>query len=386
MALDAENLRRWRLILGADAAVEIPTALSTDDAAMERALGALYDADRKGGLGPSSPNVARWLGDIRTYFPASVVQVMQQDALERLNLKQMLLEPEMLESVEPNVHLVASLVSLAAVIPARTRETARIVVKKVCDALLEKLANPMRQAVNGSLNRAVRNRRPKHNEIDWPRTVRANLKHYQEKYGTIIPETRIGAGRKKSQLRDIVLCVDQSGSMATSVVYASIFSAVLASLPAVRTAMALFDTAVVDMTDQLADPVELLFGARLGGGTDINAGLSYCQSLVRVPTDTVMVLISDLYDGGVAAETVKRAASIVASGVTLVVLLALSDDGAPAYSHPMAGALADLGISSFACTPDLFPDLMAAAIAREDVSAWAATRGIAPVARAGPHY
>ncbi len=368
------RLRRWRLLLGGEQADGIGVNLNGTDLAMDKALAALYEADGKGkgGLGSSAPNVARWLGDIRNYFPSSVVRVMQQDALERLNLRQMLLQPEMLEAVEPDVHLVANLLALGDVMPAKTKETARLVVRKVVEELQRRLANPLRQAVAGSLNRASRNHRPRHNEIDWPRTIRANLKHYQPEYRTIIPETRIGYGRKRSALRDIILCVDQSGSMASSVVYSGIFGAVLASLPAVRTQMVVFDTAVVDLTAELSDPVELLFGARLGGGTDINRALGFCQGLVRQPHDTILILISDLFEGGNQQEMLKRVATLAASGVQMIALLALSDDGAPAYDHNVASALAGLGIPAFACTPDLFPELMAAAINRSDISAWMA--------------
>jgi len=376
MTIEDERLRRWRLILGGDENDGTGLNLHGADLAMDRALAALYDSDRKGGLGSSAPNVARWLGDIREYFPSSVVRVMQQDALERLNLRRMLLEPEMLEAVEPDVHLVADLLSLGGVMPAKTKETARLVVRRVVEELQRKLAEPLRQAVIGSLNRAARNRRPRHNEIDWPRTIRANLKHYQPDYKTIIPETRVGYGRRRSALRDIILCVDQSGSMATSVVYSGVFGAVLASLPSVRTQMVVFDTSVVDLTEQLSDPVELLFGAQLGGGTDINRALGYCQGLVRRPHDTIMVLISDLFEGGNQQEMLKRAASLVSAGVQFIALLALNDDGAPGYDHNVAAAFAGFGIPSFACTPDLFPELMAAAINRQDIAQWAAAREI----------
>jgi Mg-chelatase subunit ChlD len=371
-----ERLRRWRLILGGGAADGTCVGLRDDDLKIDGALAALYDSERSGGLGSSNPNIARWLGDIRTYFPSSVVQVMQRDALERLSLRQMLLQPELLQTVEPNVHLVADLLALKSVMPAKTMDTARQVVRRVVEALQRKLANPTRQAVLGSLNRATRNRRPRHNEIDWHRTIRANLKHYQPSYRTIIPETRIGYRRKRSSLRDIILCVDQSGSMGSSVVYSGIFGAVLASLPAVRTRMVVFDTEVVDLTEELHDPVELLFGVQLGGGTDINRALSYCQSLVRRPQESILVLISDLYEGGSREEMLKRAAALAGSGVQMIALLALSDKGAPSYDHNVAAALAELGIPSFACTPDLFPDLMAAAINRQDLGQWAAAREI----------
>jgi Mg-chelatase subunit ChlD len=374
--LAEERLIRWRLLLGGEDADGTGCALAGADLTIDRALAALYDSERSGGLGASAPSVARWLGDIRTYFPTSVVRVMQQDALERLDLRRMLLEPELLEAVEPDVHLVANLLALGSVLPAKTRETARQVVRRVVEDLERRLANPLRQAVLGSLNRAERNRRPRHNEIDWHRTIRANLRHYQPELRTIIPETRIGYGRKRSAMREIILCLDQSGSMVSSVVYAGVFGAVLASLPALRTALVAFDTAVVDLTADLQDPVDLLFGTQLGGGTDINRALAYCQGLVRRPAETILVLISDLYEGGNRAEMLKRAAALAGAGVQLIALLALNDDGAPSYDHGLAAALAGLGAPAFACTPDLFPELMASAIRREDIGTWAAARGI----------
>lgn len=393
MAPAEERLRRWRLVLGGNQADGTGCSLGVADGRMDAALAALYGEggqgssdERRGGLGGSAPKVARWLGDIRQFFPASVVRVMQQDALERLNLRQMLLEPEMLEAVEPDVHLVANLLALNAVLPGKTRETARLVVRRVVEELERKLANPTRQAIMGSLNRASRNRRPRHNEIDWPRTIRANLRHYQPEYRTVIPETRIGYGRKRSALRDIILCVDQSGSMATSVVYAGIFGAVLASLPAVRTQVVVFDTAVVDLTPQLSDPVELLFGTQLGGGTDINRALTYCQSLIRQPHDTILVLISDLYEGGNQAEMIKRAAQLVGAGVQVVALLALNDDGAPVFDHRVAAAFAGLSIPAFACTPDLFPELMAAVINRQDLGQWAAQHDLVTATPAAAEF
>jgi Mg-chelatase subunit ChlD len=250
-------------------------------------------------------------------------------------------------------------------------------VGNVVRQLESRLASPLRQAITGSLNRAARNRRPRHNEIDWLRTIRANLRHYQPEYRTVIPETRIGFGRKGQSLRDIVLCIDQSGSMAPSVVYASVFAAVLASIRAVTTSVVAFDTAVVDLTPLLADPVEVLFGTQLGGGTDINRALNYCQGLVTRPKDTIFVLISDLYEGGNNDEMLRRAASLVASGVQLIVLLALDDTGAPSYDRNNAAKLAAMGAPCFACTPDLFPELMAAAIKRGSVDQWAAQAGIA---------
>jgi Mg-chelatase subunit ChlD len=383
---DEDRLRRWRLVLGSEAEASCG-GLSGPAAEMDQALAALYEAqgpgglqskDRRGGRGSSAPSVARWLGDIRKYFPSSVVQVMQRDALERLNMRDMLLQPEMLQSVQPDVHLVANLMALSRVIPAGTKETARLVVRRVVDELMKRLEEPLRSAISGALDRSQRNRRPRHSEIDWHRTIRANLKHWQPDYRTVVPETLHGYGRKaRRPQREVVLCIDQSGSMANSVVYSSIFGAVMATLPAVATRLVVFDTAVVDMTEQLDDPVELLFGVQLGGGTDINGAVGYCQSIIREPRNTILVLISDLYEGGVEAGLLRRAMELVDSGVQFITLLALSDEGAPSYDHALAAKLAALGVPSFACTPDAFPGLMAAAIRRDDISSWAATQGFA---------
>ncbi|MEU3605223.1 VWA domain-containing protein [Streptomyces sp. NPDC035033] len=368
-----ERLRRWRLVLGGAAAEGTGRALSGADAAMDAALAALYDSqdgrdgrsggERTGGLGGSAPSVARWLGDIRAYFPASVVQVMQRDAIDRLGLAELLLEPETLEAVEPDVHLVGTLLSLNKALPETTRETARAVVRKVVTDLEARLATGTRATLTGALDRSARIGRPRHRDIDWDRTLRANLKHYLPAHRTVVPERLIGHGRASRAVRkEIVLCVDQSGSMAASVVYASVFGAVLASLKAVATRLVVFDTSVVDLTDALDDPVDVLFGTRLGGGTDINRALAYCQSRITRPADTVVVLVSDLYEGGVRGELPKRVAAMKAAGTQVVALLALSDEGAPAHDREHAAALAALGVPAFACTPDLFPEVMAAAL------------------------
>ena len=379
-----ERSRRWRLALGVDADERIE--LSASDRRIDAALTALYDPagvgggrgrKRRGGLGGSAPSVSRWLGDIREFFPAPVVQVVQRDAFERLGLKQMLLEPEFLAGLEADVHLVADLISLSSVIPEKTRDTARQVVQKVVDELLERLGRKTAETVRGALDRGKRTHRPRFADIDWPRTITANLRHYQPEFRTIVPERLIGTKRRSRNLADVeqvVLCVDQSGSMATSVVYSSIFAAVMASLPGVATHLVCFDTAVVDLTDELDDPVDVLFGVQLGGGTDIDQAVAYCEGLIRQPARAHLVLITDLYEGGNAESLVARVAGLVESGVNVVILLSLCDDGRPSYDDKLAARMADLGVPAFACTPDAFPELMAVALEDRDVQAWHAER------------
>lgn len=370
------RLERWRLVLGEPTQAALGVTLSGDELAMDRSLGAVYDHDRKGGLGASNPNIARWLGDIRGFFPTSVVRVIQTDAIERLNLKQLLLEPELLEGCEPDVALVATLLSLSKVLPAKTRETARRVVRRVVEDVERRLRDQLVSAVQGAINRSRRTRRPRANAIDWDRTIRKNLRHYQPNLRTVIAETLVGYQPRSAALRDIVLCVDQSGSMASSLVYASVAGAVLASIRSLRTRMIVFDTAVVDLTESLDDPVDLLFGTQLGGGTDIHKALGYCLGVIDRPQQTTLVLVTDLYEGGDANGMIRRAAALVESGVNLLVLLALSDDGAPSFDANNARRFAEIGVPCFACTPDQLAGLLAASLQRQDIALWAASRGL----------
>ncbi len=376
-----DRLRRWRLLLGEAADEPLGAGLSRSEQEMDRALAALYEPGEdegsgrrpRGGLGASAPRVAKWLGDIRTYFPTSVVQIMQRDAIERLDLTSMLLEPELLDSVQPDVHLVGTLVSLNQVMPETTRRTARLVVGQVVAEIEKRVASKTREAVNGAVSRANRTRRPRPRDIDWNATIRRNLDHYLPAQRTIVPERLVGYGRRANALgKDVVVAIDQSGSMAESLVYAAVFGATLASIRSVRTSLIAFDTEIVDLTDKLSDPVEVLFGCQLGGGTDINRAIAYAQQLISRPTESIFVLISDLYEGGIVADMLRRVAELLRSGVTVIVLLALSDAGAPAYHHDHAAALAELGVPAFACTPDQFPDLLAVALGRGDIGLWAA--------------
>ncbi|WP_242424674.1 VWA domain-containing protein [Frankia sp. EI5c] len=334
---------------------------------------------RSAGLGGSAPAVARWLGDIRDYFPSPVVQVLQRDAVTRLGLTRLLMEPELLAAAEPDIHLVGTLLSLRSALPERTRETARAVVRKVVEDIERRLEHSLRSAVLGALNRAERTRTPRLPDVDWNRTILANLRNYQPEQRTVIVDRLIGheRARRSAALRDLILLIDQSGSMASSVVHAGVLGASLASLNALHTRLVAFDTAVVDLTDTLADPVDVLFGIQLGGGTDIDRAVGYGASLVRRPSDTVLILISDLIEGGDQSSLIARLRNLVESGVTVIVLLALSDDGAPAYDHDLAATCAELGAPAFACTPDRFPELLATALRREDIGRWAALHGLA---------
>jgi len=386
--VDPEQLRRWRLVLGRDAESELGAMqegsfqLDDEGLAIDEALAAIYDetegegllSSRGAGRGPSSPRLAKWLGDVRTFFREDVVSVIQQDAIERRGLTQLLFEPETLASVQPNVGLVGTLLALKNQIPERTKETARQLVRQVVDEVRKRLEEQVRQAVTGALNRRAHSPIPNASSIDWKWTIGRNLKNFRPELGRLVPE-RVWFFSRAQRTKNwtVIVDMDQSGSMASSVVYGAIFGAIFASLPALETRVVVFDTQVVDLTEQCGDdPVDMLFGVQLGGGTDIEKSVAYCQQFVHDPARTLFFLITDLFEGGNEARLVRRLEEMVASGVRVMCLLALSDEGSPAYDDRLAKKLVALGIPCFACTPSLLPELLEGALRGQDLTRLAA--------------
>lgn len=388
-AADPEQLQRWRLILGKEAQECLGSpSLSSDQQQMDEALAAIYDescgegedgtgggrgSPRSAGLGGSAPRISKWLGDIRNYFKEDVVTVIQQDAIERRGLKQLLFEPELLKNVQPNVQLVGTLMSLKGQIPERTKETARMVVRAVVEQVKLALEQKIRQAVLGALNRNEHSPIPNASSIDWKWTIGRNLKNYNKDLKTIIPERVYFYSRaQKTNNWTVIVDMDQSGSMADSVVYGAITGSIFASLPALDTHVVAFDTEVVDLTEKCGnDPVDMLFGVQLGGGTDINKSVGYCEQFITEPRRTLFILITDLYEGGNAAQLVRRMGDMVASGVRAICLLALSDSGVPIFDEGLAKKLSALGIPCFGCTPQKLPELLAGALRGTDLKALA---------------
>lgn len=371
-----ERLRKWRLILGVEANVGDQGELEGDEQKMDDALKALYESDKFGALGSSSPNINRWLGDIRNFFPQTVVRIMQKDAIENLGLEQLLLEPEILDNIVPDVHLVASILQLNKLLPDKTRDSARIIVSKLVKNLELQLENPIKNAVKGALSRSERNIRPQLNEIDWSRTINANLKNYQKDLNRIIPDKFIGYGRKGNALKKVFLLVDQSGSMASSLVYAGIIGSILASIRSLSTKLIVFDTNVVDLTSELKDPIELLFGTQLGGGTDISKAIGFVNQEITDPEDTIVFLISDLEEGGSREKLYAGVRKLLMKGAQLISLLSLNNEGIPEFDHEVATVFSGMTVPVFACTPDIFPDLLANVIKEGDMSDWIYRHGL----------
>lgn len=354
------RLQRWRLILGADAVPDEPEVLDKNQLEMDVLLAAIYDPGDTGVLSGSSPQINRWLGDIRKYFPTPVVRILQQDALERLDLQQMILEPELLGSLEVNVSLVATLLQLKDLLPDETRETARMVIHSLIEQLKKELRQPLEQAHRGRVkNNSYRSAFPR-GKLDWKRTILTNLKNYQPAEKLLIPQHFYRYNAFTPKLSRLILAVDQSGSMANSVVHASIIACILAGIPSFKTNLVVFDTEILDLTDELSDPISLLFSVQLGGGTHIAKALKYCQSLVTHPGETTLILISDLYEGDLVDNMFGIIQKMQNEGVNIISLLALDNEGVPSFDKKNGTRLASMDIPSFACTPQQFPTLMAA--------------------------
>lgn len=384
-----DRFTRWRLILGREADAGLcrmagrGSLLDADQANMDEALAQIYGDEtsapkqRSAGLGASAPRLAKWLGDIRGYFSKDIVAVIQRDAIDKKDLKQLLFEPETLGQVTPSIELVGTLMSLKNMIPEHTKETAREVVRAVVEDLLRRMRGGVEQAVRGALDRSRHS--PIHSlpNMDWARTIRRNLKNYDRQRKVVIPDSlHFFARQHRRREWNVIVCMDQSGSMADSVVYGGVTAAIFASLPSLETHVVVFDTEVVDLTEKCHDPVDLLFGVQLGGGTDINRAVAYCQGLVHDPRKTLFLLITDLYEGGNGRELVRRMEELVAAGVRAIGLLALSDSGVPSHDRHMAGRFADVGVPCFGCTPAMLPALLEGALKGQDLQALAERCGV----------
>jgi hypothetical protein len=390
--MPTDRYTRWRLILGREANEGLcqlagrRSLLDGDHANLDEALGQIYGGpcddgnspkQRNAGLGASAPRLAKWLGDIRSYFNKDIVAVIQRDAIEKKGLQQLLFEPETLGQVTPNIELVGTLMSLKGMIPERTKETAREVVRAVVEEIMKRMRGGVEQAVRGALDRSRHSPIRSLPNLDWARTIRRNLKNYDRQRQVVIPETfHFFARQHRRKEWNVIVCMDQSGSMADSVVYGGVTGAIFASMPSLETHVVVFDTEVVDLTEKCHDPVDLLFGVQLGGGTDINRAVGYCQKLIHDPRKTLFLLITDLYEGGNSRELVRRMEELAASGVRAICLLALSDSGLPSHDENLARRFAEVGVPCFGCTPNLLPALLEGALKGQDLQVLAERCGV----------
>ena len=375
-----QMLKRWRLILGEESQKTLEglggLPLSEEDLLMDSALSQIYGssgsgsdgAGKAGGRGRSIPHLTKWLGDLRSLFSPMEIKVIQKDAIEKKGLKQLLLEPEMLNDLVPDVSTASLLIMLKDQIPEKSKDNARQYIAKIVEDINRRLADDLRRSVTSALNRREHSPIPSAAALDYKLTIRRNLKNYDPERKVLLPERFYFYERaSKTASRTVILDIDQSGSMGESAIYSSVMGCILASIRAVKTHIVAFDTAVHDLTDLCADPVELLYGIQLGGGTDINNSVAYCEELITEPEKTTMFIVTDLYEGGNRAQLIHRLSDLKSAGVNVVILLAISDSGKPCFDSTLAEKTSELEIPCFACPPEKLPDLLDAALKRRDL-------------------
>ena len=380
-----ERLRRWRLILGSEAQKRMEGMgdgpdLSQEDLMMDTALDAIYNRDMKfgfgggAGKGASSPQISRWLGDVRTLFDKDIVKIIQSDAMERCGLKQLIFEPELLENIEPDMHMASMILTLKDQIPKQSKENAREFIRKIVEQINALLETDLKRAVTASINRKLHSPIPSASALDFQTTIRKGIKDYNTKLNKIIPQKYYFFERSATTAANkytVILDIDQSGSMGESVIYSSIMSCILASMSAIKTKVVAFDTNIVDLSEKCEDPIDLLFGFTLGGGTDIEKSIKYCSKYIENPKKTIFFLISDLEEGGNRAGLLRRLTQMKEDGVIVICLLAISDSGKPYYDANMAQRIANNGIPCFAAAPQMLPRLLEKAMKNEDMSEFA---------------
>lgn len=386
---DKTHISRWRLILGQESESRFgqmggePLIGELD--LMDQALAAIYNRTEAGGFGnaagntrgagsgPSNLQISRWLGDVRSLFDKELVTVIQEDAMNRCGLKQLLFEPELLENLEPDIHLASAILTLKDQIPKRSKESVRLFIRKIVEEINRLLEQDIRRAVTSAVNKRKHSPIPSAAALDYKMTISRNLKHYNEELGTIVPEHFYFFDRTSTTAANkwtVILDIDQSGSMGESVIYSSIVSCILASMSSLSTRIVAFDMNIVDLTEKSDDPVDLLFGFQLGGGTNIDQSVAYCQKFIENPSKTLFFLISDLEEGGNRAALLRRLEEMKGSGVTVVCLLALAEGGRPYYDAQMAQKIANMGIPCFACNPQMLPQLLERALRGQDLNAF----------------
>lgn len=370
MADEQEILNRWRLVLGKYAQEQISfSSDSVNYMDMERVLDYLYSREygdeqevreeRRGGREGSQLTVPGWLHKIKKLFPKRTVEILERHALEKYNMTELLTDPDVLRRLEPNKDLLKTILELKHMMKGEVLQMAREIVRKVAEEIARKLEQEVRVSFFGQINRNASSPVKSARNLDMRKTIRMNLKNYDsEQEQIILKNVYFNSRMKKYNQWRVIICVDESGSMLDSVIHSAIMAGIFAKLPMLDTKLVIFDTNVVDLSGYVEDPVETLMSIQLGGGTDIARALGYCESLIDYPFRTMVVLVTDLYEGGGYARLYGTAKGIIESGAKLVVLTALDMDATPNYDRHAATVLADMGAFVGAMTPEELAEWM----------------------------
>jgi len=367
---DNHLLARWRLVLGKDAeSHQINCGGDADCERIEALVGYLFEGgdgassskDRQGGLGPGhAMNVPDWIDGVSELFPRSAKEVMERELVQRRGIAELLDEPRILEQIEPNVELVKTLLTHKDLLNEKTRTLARKIIKQVVEELKKKMQVQVEQSITGAIRRDKHSPRPVFRNLDLKRTLARNLKNYDNDSGKLLVDRLFYfAAERNKRPWHVIISVDQSGSMLDSAIFSAVMASIFAELPAVKTSLYLFDTDVADLTDQVGQPVDVLMSIQLGGGTDITKALQYGQQLVREPSRTIVVLITDFYEGRDERDLIQQVRVMADSGIRMIGLGALGYDARPAYNKTTAGKCRKAGMDILVCTPENLAECMA---------------------------
>jgi len=367
-----KTLTRWRLVLG-KAADQRGITLAGDDsqaARIEALVGFLFDdsgsakpkhGDRTGGTGPNHPmNVPRWVDEVGELFPREAKEVMERELVNRKGLRELMQKPELLERIEPNQELVKTLLTHRDLLNEQTRSLARKIIDKVVQELKKKLKVQIEPAITGAIRRDKHSPRRVYRNLDLGRTIRRNLHNYHApSQKLLVDRLYFHAAERRSRPWHIIVAVDQSGSMLDSAIFSAVMASIFAELPAVRTSLFLFDTAIADLSDKVGQPVDVLLSIQLGGGTDIAKALHYAYQLVAQPARTIVVLITDFYEGRSERDLVSIVRDMAQSGIRMIGLGALGYSARPEYNKTTAAKCRKAGMDILSCTPEKLADAMA---------------------------
>jgi Mg-chelatase subunit ChlD len=371
MAEPSSNvLVNWRLILGHYAKEQLSVSLNPTQARLEAALDYLYSREYEGrgmrergaagSLDASQITVPKWLGEVRQLFPKETVEIIEKHALDRYGLTELVTDKETLSKLEPNLDLLKILLSFRGHLKGDVLVEARRIIRHVVEELKQKFATDVRRALTGKVNRFRRSPVKIAQNFDWRGTLRKNLKNYDTRRQRLMVDQILFFSRIQRRLPwQVILCIDQSGSMASSVIHSAVMAGILAGLPMLKVSLVVFDTAVVDLTGYIDDPVETLMNVQLGGGTDIGQAMTYCERLVENPRRSVIVLVSDFCEGAPPRNLLGSCRRLREAGVKLLGLAALDQDANPTYDLKMAERLAATGMDIAALTPKQLAEWLA---------------------------
>lgn len=365
-----KTLTRWRLVLG-KAAEEHGIGLGDDEKAqrIEALVGFLFGTpggkpkpgDRTGGIGPGhAMNVPRWVDEVSELFPRQAKEVMERELVNRRGLRELMEKPEILERIEPSQELVKTLLTHRDLLNEKTRALARKIIDKVVQELKKKLKVQIEPAIVGAIRRDKHSPRRVYRNLDLNRTLRRNLHNYDAKSGKLLVDRLyFHAAERRSRPWHVIVAVDQSGSMLDSAIFSAVMASIFAELPSVRTSLFLFDTDVADLSDKVGQPVDVLLSIQLGGGTDITRALQYAQQLVSQPSRTIVVLITDFYEGRSEHDLIAQVRDMSAAGIRMIGLGALGYEARPEYNKTTAGKCRKVGMDILSCTPEKLAEAMA---------------------------